>query len=152
MTNLTRSFTLGLALLVASSSLAFAGGVDLSGLGGFADPYRTLPSAGGNNGSGNPNFRGGQAGDVDTPASHALHKLACIVGGSPSQLPKGILVGNTGNTMLVAGTKLNFTVPSVGVKGAFLLPKNLPAGTQLEIADLFAGAVAGSPCSVKVAA
>jgi len=151
MSKMTRILALGFTLLIASSSLAIAGGIDLSGLGGYATPYRSLPQGSTGNGGSNPNFKGGQAGDIDTPTPRMVRKLACIVGGAPAQLPKGILVGNTSNATLIAGTKLDFIVPSAGVKGSFVLSRNLPAGTQLEISDLFGGALAGSPCSVKVA-
>ena len=156
MTKLTRTIALGFTVLVASGSVAIAGGaVNLGGIGGMGipDPFHLADGSGGtgsSTGSGNPGFRGGQAGDIDSVPHAGAHKLACIVGGSPANLPNGILVTNTTRATLLAGTRLNFVVPAVAIKGSFLLPSNVPAGTQLKIAELFAGAPAGSPCTVKI--
>jgi len=46
---------------------------------------------------------------------------------------------------------LTFAIPSVGVKGSFILPSNVAPGTQVKIADVFGGAEAGAPCTVKIA-
>lgn len=155
MTKLTRTIALGFTLLVASGSVAIAGGaVDFGGIGGMGipDPIHLADGNGGNGGSaasGNPGFRGGQAGDIDSLPHAGAPKLVCIVGGSPANLPNGIFLTNTTKATLLAGTRLNFVVPVVAIRGSFLLPSSVPAGTQLKIADLFAGAPAGSPCTVK---
>ncbi len=77
-------------------------------------------------------------------------KLACIVGGTPVEFPNDIWITNTTGATLVKGTALTFAVPSIGVKGSFILPSNVAPGTQVQIADIFGGAQAGAPCTVKL--
>ena len=78
-------------------------------------------------------------------------KLACIVGGTPVEFPNDIWVTNTSSATLIKGMALTFAIPSVGVKGSFILPSNVAPGTQVKIADVFGGAEAGAPCTIKVA-
>ena len=134
---------IGLAL----TSSALAGGVNLGGLGGVGGGTRNLDSGGSSGGqSGGSNHDGSYA---SSPV-HTL-KLACIVGGTPVEFPNDIWVTNTSSATLIKGMALTFAIPSVGVKGSFILPSNVAPGTQVKIADIFGGAEAGAPCTVKIA-
>lgn len=147
------------ALAIASTSLATAGGY----IGGVPGVFKGVPVPNGGFGcgshcgsgasassSGGSNSAGGNSGGVyEAPRSI---KLACIVGGTPAEFPNDIWVTNTTSATLLAGTKLSFTIPAVGVKGTFLLPQSVPAGKQIKIADIFGGAEAGDPCTVKLVA
>jgi hypothetical protein len=127
-----------LTALALSSSFATAGGFYPP----FVAHYDPPPSGGSSGGNGNSNS--------GVSAAPRVIKLACIVGGTPSEFPNDIWMTNTTSATMLKGTVLSFTIPSVGVKGSFLLPSNVPAGQQVRIADIFGGAEAGSPCSIKL--
>jgi len=107
--------------------------------------------SGGAGGGGNAAGNNDRGDDFMAAAPQRNIKLACIVGGTPVEFPNDIWVTNTTAATLLKGTALTFTIPSIGVKGSFLLPSNVPSGKQVKIADIFGGAEAGAPCTVKLA-
>jgi hypothetical protein len=142
---------LGAFIAVTLTTSAFAGGLGAIGglgLGGGVSQNRTMDHGGGAGGGGAGN---NDRGDDFAAVPQRTIKLACIVGGTPVEFPNDIWVTNTTSATLLKGTALNFTIPSIGVKGSFLLPSNVPSGKQVKIADIFGGAEAGAPCTVKLA-
>jgi len=160
MNNLTKMSAAVVAAILTSSSAIAGHAVDFGGIGGMGiPPIQGLPGVpsgvgGGASGSGGT---GGTSHGSSTSSGGSIYesrhnlKLACIVGGTPVEFPNDLWVTNTSSATLIKGMALTFAIPSVGVKGSFILPSNVAPGTQVKIADVFGGAEAGAPCTVKIA-
>ncbi|MBI4921811.1 MAG: hypothetical protein HY834_08675 [Devosia nanyangense] len=152
MTKVTKFAALALAVLVASTSLASAGGIKIINIGPIK-PKPQIPII--NIGPINPKpyipiipfF------PDDKPAPHEDVQLAveCSVR-DPNGVTDDFWLINVGDAALPPGTRVKFSVPSTGDRGAFLVPRSIEVGQQIRIADLLHGAESGAPCIAKLLA
>lgn len=97
-----------------------------------------------------------QSNRIDTTTQHvpvvrAITLATCEVTGSPSEFPDDIAIFNKGNTMLKAGTKVQWSVPFSGDNGTYVLVADLSAGKGVFVPGVLPGGVeAGKECKAKL--
>jgi hypothetical protein len=144
MNTLTKLTVIALATLVASTSIAGAGGI------------RTITNLTGNPPPSNgPTLKLPEVPPLTLPhfeqdkPKNLYKAVECKVKG-PLGVTDDMWVINTGNVILPSGILIKFRVPSTGDQGEFLLPKTLDVGDKVSVADLLSDAPNGSPCKVKL--
>lgn len=139
MTNVTKFAALALVALVASTSLASAGGIKIINIGPVT-PHIPIINIG-------PITPHTPIGSPDHP--EVTLALECSVR-DPRGITDDFWLVNVGNGDLPAGTKVKFSVPSTGDHGAFLLPRSVEVGEKIRIANLLHDAESGAPCTAKI--
>lgn len=166
-----------LSLIIASTSLASAGGVKIIELPKpkksdvVIDPSHPKPIdiPGGSSGgpkkpviiidpsnpkpidipvNGGPDAGGGSQGS-DNPNGTPLLAIACAVV-EPLGNTDHFWIVNAGDTALPVGLKVRYRVPATGDHGAFALPKQVAIGGKLMIPNLLHNAPDGAPCDAKI--
>lgn len=163
MLNLTRLSTIALASLIASTSLASAGGVLL-------DPPKKIVIIDDGVGSkpvipiipiiidipdkpAKPNLPDLPILNIPKkPVPHTDETLAieCAIQ-SPSGFTNDVWFINVGTGDLESGTTIKWRIPSTDEHGAFLLPRTLEVGDKVKISDLLhSNLESGTPCTAKI--
>ena len=160
-----------LALLVASTSFADAGGVKIIELpkptksGVVIDPSHPKPIdiPGGPSGPDEPVTTidpshpkpidipapGGQgSGKPGTGATPSI-AIACTIA-DPLGTTDHFWIVNSGDVALPLGLKVRYRVPATGDHGAFVLPQQIAVGARLLIPNLLHGAPDGAPCTAQI--
>jgi hypothetical protein len=160
MLNITKLSTIALAGLIASTSLASAGGLlldppkkyDIFDDGVGSDPIHLTPIV--------IDFPDKPLTPVlpDPPVLNFPDKpnhpkdlaIECSVH-SPSGFTNDVWFMNVGTGDLESGTTIKWRIPSTDEHGAFLLPRTLESGEQIKISDLLLDdAASGAPCTSKL--
>ena len=75
----------------------------------------------------------------------------CAVAGTPSEFPDDIMIVNKGLASMPAGTKVHWSVPSVGKQGNYTLAAALAPGKGVFLSGVLGGGVeAGKSCKASI--